>query len=67
MGAVKSYLNDHDVTISNFAVTPQNLAGLIKLIDAGVINNSVASHKLFPAMIKEPGKKPMIWLKNLTC
>ncbi|WP_121810798.1 Asp-tRNA(Asn)/Glu-tRNA(Gln) amidotransferase subunit GatB [Mucilaginibacter kameinonensis] len=58
MGAVRSYLNDHNQIIGNFAVTPQNLAALIKLIDTGVINNSVASHKLFPVMIKEPGKKP---------
>ena len=56
MGAVKSYLNDHDATIGNFGVTPGHLAGLLKLVDAGVINNSVASQKLFPAMIKEPGK-----------
>jgi aspartyl-tRNA(Asn)/glutamyl-tRNA(Gln) amidotransferase subunit B len=65
MGAVRSYLNDHDQTISNFAVTPQNLAALIKLIDTGVINNSVASHKLFPGMIKEPGKKPDDLAKEL--
>jgi aspartyl-tRNA(Asn)/glutamyl-tRNA(Gln) amidotransferase subunit B len=65
MGAVRSYLNDHNQTIGNFAVTPQNLAGLIKLIDTGVINNSVASHKLFPAMIKEPGKKPDDLAKEL--
>jgi aspartyl-tRNA(Asn)/glutamyl-tRNA(Gln) amidotransferase subunit B len=65
MGAVKSYLNDHDVTMSNFVVTPQNLAGLIKLVDAGVINNSVASHKLFPAMIKEPGKNAEELAKEL--
>ncbi|HEY9195783.1 MAG TPA: Asp-tRNA(Asn)/Glu-tRNA(Gln) amidotransferase subunit GatB, partial [Mucilaginibacter sp.] len=56
MGAVKSYLNDHNESIGNFAVTPARLAGLISLIDAGVINNSVASHRLFPAMIKEPAK-----------
>jgi len=65
MGAVRSYLNDHNQTIGNFAVTPQNLAALIKLIDTGVINNSVASHKLFPAMIKEPGKKPDDLAKEL--
>jgi aspartyl-tRNA(Asn)/glutamyl-tRNA(Gln) amidotransferase subunit B len=56
MGTVKSYLNDHDASIGNFGVTPKHLAGLLKLVDAGVINNSVASQKLFPAMIKEPGK-----------
>jgi aspartyl-tRNA(Asn)/glutamyl-tRNA(Gln) amidotransferase subunit B len=65
MGAVKSYLNDHNQSIGNFAVTPANLAGLIKLIDAGVINNSVASHKLFPAMVKEPGKKAEDLAKEL--
>jgi aspartyl-tRNA(Asn)/glutamyl-tRNA(Gln) amidotransferase subunit B len=65
MGAVRSYLNDHSQAIGNFAVTPQNLAALIKLIDTGVINNSVASHKLFPAMIKEPGKKPDDLAKEL--
>ncbi|WP_413668806.1 Asp-tRNA(Asn)/Glu-tRNA(Gln) amidotransferase subunit GatB [Mucilaginibacter sp. Mucisp86] len=65
MGAIRSYLNDHNQTIGNFAVTPQNLAALIKLIDTGVINNSVASHKLFPAMVKEPGKKPDDLAKEL--
>ncbi|MDN5284109.1 MAG: gatB [Mucilaginibacter sp.] len=65
MGAVKSYLNDHDVTISNFGVTAKHLADLIKLVDTGVINNSVASHKLFPAMIKEPGKSPDDLAKEL--
>ncbi|SEN52262.1 aspartyl/glutamyl-tRNA(Asn/Gln) amidotransferase subunit B [Mucilaginibacter gossypiicola] len=65
MGAVRSYLNDHNQAIGNFAVTPQNLAALIKLIDTGVINNSVASHKLFPAMVKEPGKKPDDLAKEL--
>ena len=65
MGAVKSYLNDHDVTISNFVVTPQHLAGLIKLVDAGVINNSVASQKIFPAMVKEPGKNAEELAKEL--
>jgi aspartyl-tRNA(Asn)/glutamyl-tRNA(Gln) amidotransferase subunit B len=65
MGAVKSYLNDHDVSISNFGVTPRHLADLIKLVDTGVINNSVASHKLFPAMIKEPGKSPDELAKEL--
>lgn len=56
MGAVKSYLNESGVYISELAVKPVNLAGLIKLVEAGSINNTVASHKLFPAMIKSPEK-----------
>lgn len=56
MGAVKSYLNESGVHISDLAIKPANLAGLIKLVEAGSINNTVASHKLFPAMIKSPEK-----------
>ncbi|MDB4927159.1 Asp-tRNA(Asn)/Glu-tRNA(Gln) amidotransferase subunit GatB [Mucilaginibacter sp.] len=56
MGAVKSYLNETGLHITNLPVEPATLAGIIKLVDAGSVNNSVASHKLFPAMLKSPGK-----------
>lgn len=56
MGAVKSHLNETGTSIACLGITPQNLAGLIKLVDAGLINNSVASHKLFPALLKQPAK-----------
>jgi aspartyl-tRNA(Asn)/glutamyl-tRNA(Gln) amidotransferase subunit B len=32
------------------------LAVIIRLVDSGLINNSVASQKLFPALLKQPGK-----------
>lgn len=56
MGAVKSYLNETGLHITDLNIEPQALAGIIKLVDAGSVNNSVASHKLFPALIKAPGK-----------
>ncbi|HEY9535712.1 MAG TPA: Asp-tRNA(Asn)/Glu-tRNA(Gln) amidotransferase subunit GatB [Mucilaginibacter sp.] len=56
MGAVKSYLNETGAHITDLQIKAANLAGLIKLVEAGAINNTVASHKLFPAMIKSPGK-----------
>jgi aspartyl-tRNA(Asn)/glutamyl-tRNA(Gln) amidotransferase subunit B len=56
MGPVKSYLNETGYTIAMMGVRPENMAGLIKLVDDGLINNSVASHKLFPALLKYPGK-----------
>lgn len=55
-GPVKSYLNEHNLTISAFAITPASLAGIIEMIDEGKLNFSIASSKLFPAMIKEPAK-----------
>jgi len=56
MGTVKSYLNEHGGSIASIAVKPEHLAGLIKLVDCGQINNTVASHKLFPALINSPSK-----------
>jgi aspartyl-tRNA(Asn)/glutamyl-tRNA(Gln) amidotransferase subunit B len=52
MGAVSSYINDHSIHIAELALKPATLAGLIKLVDDGKVNNSVASHKIFPEMLK---------------
>jgi aspartyl-tRNA(Asn)/glutamyl-tRNA(Gln) amidotransferase subunit B len=52
MGAVSSYINDHSIHITDIALKPVALAGLIKLVDEGKVNNSVASHKIFPEMLK---------------
>ena len=41
MGALSAKMNDLGVTITEIAVTPDALAGLIKLIDAGTIGGPV--------------------------
>jgi aspartyl-tRNA(Asn)/glutamyl-tRNA(Gln) amidotransferase subunit B len=56
MGPVKSHLNETGASITAFTIKPDNLAVIIKLVDNGLINNSVASHKLFPALLKQPAK-----------
>ena len=56
MGPVKSFLNDSGEAINNISLTPQNLAGLITLVDTGKVNNSVAAQKLFPALLKNSNK-----------
>jgi len=58
MGPVKSYLNENAKTIEDLPVTAESIAGLIQLVDEGKISHSLASQKLFPLMIKEPGKSP---------
>ena len=65
MGAVKSYINENGIEITDFGIKPANLAGLISLVDAGKINNSIAAHKLFPALLHEPGKSPEQLAKEL--
>jgi len=56
MGAVKSHCNESCTSVSDFGIKPATLAGLIELVDSGKINNSVAGHKLFPALLKGDGK-----------
>jgi aspartyl-tRNA(Asn)/glutamyl-tRNA(Gln) amidotransferase subunit B len=56
MGPLKSHLNEHNIAIAGIKVKPENLAGLIELVDAGKINNTVATHKLFPALLASPQK-----------
>ncbi|TSJ40851.1 Asp-tRNA(Asn)/Glu-tRNA(Gln) amidotransferase subunit GatB [Mucilaginibacter corticis] len=56
MGTVKSHLNETGQHITDLGIEPINLAGIIKLVDSGTVNNSVATHKLFPAMLKYPEK-----------
>jgi aspartyl-tRNA(Asn)/glutamyl-tRNA(Gln) amidotransferase subunit B len=55
MGPLKSYLNEQNLPISGFPIMPEQLAGLIGLIDSNKISHSVASQKVFPSMLRQPG------------
>ena len=56
MGPVKSYLNENNLPAKDLSLKPAALAGLIKLVDSGKVNNSVAAQKLFPALLNNSGK-----------
>jgi aspartyl-tRNA(Asn)/glutamyl-tRNA(Gln) amidotransferase subunit B len=56
MGSVRSYINDNDISINHIGLKPATLAGLIKLVDEGKVNNSIAAQKLFPVLIKDSSK-----------
>jgi aspartyl-tRNA(Asn)/glutamyl-tRNA(Gln) amidotransferase subunit B len=58
MGPIKSYINEHHQSVSELKLTPKTLAQLIALVDSGKVNNTVANHKLFPALLKEADKSP---------
>jgi aspartyl-tRNA(Asn)/glutamyl-tRNA(Gln) amidotransferase subunit B len=55
MGPVKSYLNENGKSITDTGLQAGNLAELISLVDGGKVNHTLASQKLFPAMLKQPG------------
>ncbi len=59
LGPVKSYLNENNIEINNFPLTAKTIAELIKLIDEGKINFSIASSKIFTALLQQPDKAPL--------
>ena len=59
LGPVRSYLNENNLEINSFPLHVKTIAGLIKLIDEGKINFSIASSRLFTALLQQPGKDPL--------
>jgi aspartyl-tRNA(Asn)/glutamyl-tRNA(Gln) amidotransferase subunit B len=59
MGDIKSYLNEFGVEINDFPIPAIKIAELIALIDAGKISHSVASQRIFPALLKESSSSPL--------
>ncbi len=56
IGPVKSYLNELTLTVKDFPISVQTLAELIQLIDGNKVNFSTASQRIFPELLKAPGK-----------
>lgn len=59
MGDVKSFLNHNGIGINEFPISPKALAELISIIDDGKISSTVASQKIFPALLDTPEKAPL--------
>ncbi|MBX2977870.1 MAG: Asp-tRNA(Asn)/Glu-tRNA(Gln) amidotransferase subunit GatB [Flavobacteriales bacterium] len=53
MGAVRSWVNERGLTMSEFPISAERLAGLVALIDAGTVSHTLATQKLFPLMLAE--------------
>ncbi|BAV09243.1 aspartyl/glutamyl-tRNA(Asn/Gln) amidotransferase subunit B [Filimonas lacunae] len=58
-GPVKQYLNENKLGIEQLTITPVLLAGLLQLVEEGQVNFSVASSRVFPAMVNAPGKEAL--------
>jgi len=56
LGPVRSYLNEHDMTVKQLPLLPPTLAGLIQLVQSGQISFSVASSRIFPLMLNDSSK-----------
>lgn len=56
MGPIKSYLNDHNIELADFKMPPEKVAELVQLVDEGKVNFSIASTKIFNALLQSPKK-----------
>lgn len=59
LGPVKSHLNDSNTSYKAFSLPAEKLAALIGLVEAGKLNFSVASSKVFPDLLSHPEKEPL--------
>ncbi|MDO4432291.1 MAG: Asp-tRNA(Asn)/Glu-tRNA(Gln) amidotransferase subunit GatB [Aerococcaceae bacterium] len=63
MGDVSAYLNSEKTTLSNIALTPQNLAQMINLIEDGTISSKIAK-QLFKILATEGGDAKEVVVKR---
>lgn len=58
LGPVKNWMNENNREISVFPLSPAKLADLVSLVGSGKISFSMASSRLFPALLQEPDADP---------
>lgn len=56
---IKSYLNEAQIGIEEFSISPKTMVAMIQLVDEDKINKLSATQKLFPALIKKPEIAPL--------
>ena len=59
LGPVKSYLNDHSISIKDFSLQPNAVAQLIQLVDENKLSFSIASSRVFPELIRHGNADPL--------
>lgn len=60
LGPVKSHMNDSNTAYKAFTLPPEKLAGLINLVEDGKLNFGIASSKIFPVLLNQPEKEPLL-------
>jgi aspartyl-tRNA(Asn)/glutamyl-tRNA(Gln) amidotransferase subunit B len=58
-GPVKQYLNENSIAFDEFSLQPERLADLLKLVEEGKVNFSVASSRLLPVLIDSKNKNAL--------
>jgi len=59
LGPIKSYLNEKAEEIKDMPLKPEVLSKLIKMVDEGKVNYSMASSIILSKLIENPGLEPL--------
>jgi aspartyl-tRNA(Asn)/glutamyl-tRNA(Gln) amidotransferase subunit B len=59
LGPVKGYRNEKALAMENFPLGVEKIIELVKLIDDGKTNFSIASQRIFPEMLQHPEKNAL--------
>lgn len=51
-GPIKSYLNELALNVSDLNVTPAQIADIIRLIESGKVNTTIATQQIFPVFLE---------------
>jgi aspartyl-tRNA(Asn)/glutamyl-tRNA(Gln) amidotransferase subunit B len=59
IGPVKFYLNEINIEIEQFPISPKTIAELVNITEEGKVSFGIASSKIFSLLIKSPEKDPL--------
>jgi aspartyl-tRNA(Asn)/glutamyl-tRNA(Gln) amidotransferase subunit B len=59
IGPIKSYLNENNLEIENFSISPKKMADLINIVEEGKVSFGIAASKIFPVLIQSAEKDPL--------
>ncbi|MEO9967852.1 MAG: Asp-tRNA(Asn)/Glu-tRNA(Gln) amidotransferase subunit GatB [Reichenbachiella sp.] len=65
IGPIKSYLNDSNISIKAFVITPDILSEIIELVHEDKLSFSTASTRLLPALISDPNQSVLATAQQL--
>jgi aspartyl-tRNA(Asn)/glutamyl-tRNA(Gln) amidotransferase subunit B len=57
IGPIKAYLNENAIEIEDFKATPDQIAGIIHLVDSGKVSTSTAAEKILPVLASDASKQ----------
>ncbi len=65
IGPVRSFLNENNLEIEHFPISPATMAKLADITEEGKVSFGMAAGKIFPELIHSPEKDPLQVAKDL--